>query len=1152
MLLTGVNASLADGTGNTGWESIVTDVLNNNIPGGDTEPSSGPQLYLKADGTVSTSSTDALFSIKLWGNFIYHTGYIGFKEDNINDYNYIKVSSLYPGYYITKIVLYDSSMSDEGNDDHDPVIVTSNSNGTWTCGYYSDSGEKSTSPTTTTVHSNNNATHIVATCSSSTDNNYVTIKADDHTRFHYIYIEYNTKELNSIDTNTPFQYSYTFSSTEHKVTYNGSEVNPTGVTSVAAYLNRALTKNTHYTVTGTESATSPGKYSTTITAKTGEGALANGSISFNWWITKSITHSDITVEVDPVVFNGTEYDLTAVKSKVRVYDMIGGTKTLLTEGTDYTLNWISGHSQFLNAKTYVDELVITGVADKGYTGERRASFTISQRDISEVALTTAKAYASDWSVDQAGLKTWIQADAQGNIKYGTYKLIENTDYTINIETDTYHDAKVYTGAITLTATDNGNFTGTATWDFEISNGTNIAENYTVVYVDNIYTGQNLPPTKANTKVYKGGTLLTADADYTWAMAGGAADYKDAKTYANAVIIKGKNQYFGTIYANYEILPYNIAGDKVTVTAADMKWTGSALTKTQNATDGYTIKFDDGSTNGYNLVKTTDYNITSVPEVIQNEGEYSLVFEGVGNFTGTKSTKFDVKKDLTDPAVEAILGYDIPTQIIPFESQLKALNMTITDENSHETLYEGVDYSLKYYKADGTTEITDFTTAGLAYSTDGIENKYQVEIIGQGTKYNQSVKKVFYAVKEYQLTTNAEKISLHITEPGYPVAETSPTGAVVNGKMKVGDKTDAAVAAAIKTFKIPATKTVTASDNITFDIVGVEDEAFKGFNILRYIDATDITGFVPSSLDREATATPFYKLPKQTLVYLNGVTVEGENYIYKFGADDFRCDIYKIYDDNAGTQLGFADENAAKWDITIPISFKANTVTNTRQMNATASGKQQGYTVCLPYALTNLPKELKVYTLKYSKGATTIGSESYDGLVGAEEKTELKAMTPYIVIPSASGQLLSTTDATIEKTYDAATPEYVAITPAATKAVSGKSIYNLCGTMQWMDGVDASHPIFIMQKDNVWKKIESAGTYQTQCILPMRAYIQDNGTAASRLYTVFNNADGSTTSIANLQIDADASAEIYDLQGRKVAAPQRNGLYIINGKKVLVK
>ena len=621
-------------------------------------------------------------------------------------------------------------------------------------------------------------------------------------------------------------------------------------------------------------------------------------------------------------------------------------------------------------------------------------------------------------------------------------------------------------------------------------------------------------------------------------------------------------HVGSVTYNWSILPRDIsktsgyADDKyVTITVNDKKWTGSEI----NISDVYTIKFK-----GDNL-KAADYDVYvtkgETPTTIKDEGRYTIVFTGKGNFTGTITRTFDVKKDVAQEATTGI-HFDIPTQLITTADYDFAT--VVTDKKSHTTLYEGTDFELHFFatdaKADAYVNAADAAaeTAALAeekteaaIKTAG-EGKYYVVAKGLAPKYEGKVSKVFYVVNEYQLTTDAEKISLHITDPGYPVAETSPTGAVVNGKMKVGDKTEDAVAEATKTFKIPATKTVTASDDITFDIVGIEDGAFQKFSILRYIDATDITGFVPSSLDRDAAATPFYKLPKQTLVYLNGVTVEGENYIYKFGADDYRCDIYKVFDDNAGTQLGFADENAAKWDITIPISFKANIVTNTRQLNATAGGKQQGYTVCLPYALTTLPKELKVYTLKYSKGATTIGSESYDGLVGAEEETELKAMTPYIVIPSASGQLLSTTDATIEQTYDAATSDYVAITPAATQAVTGQSIYNLCGTMQWMEGVDASHPIFIMQKDNVWKKIENAGTYQTQCILPMRAYIQDNGTASSRLYTIFNNADGSTTGIANLQIDADTQAEVYDLQGRKVAAPQRGGLYIVNGKKMLMK
>lgn len=1152
MLLTGVNASLADdGTGNTGWHNFALSSLNGTIPGGDAEPISDPLLYIGADGTISNASfTEALFSVKLWGNFIYYSAansYIGFKEDNENDYNYIKVTSLKSGYYIKKIVLYDSNMSEDEEDDNDPVITASNG-GTWSIGYYS--GGQSTSPSsTTTAGSSTGATHIVATCSSATNGNSVTIKADDHTRFSYIYIEYNTKELNSIDTSTPFQYTCAFSTTAHQVNWTGSTIYPvSNVKSISSYLNRNLTKDTHYTVTETTSATAPGKYSTTITAKTGVGALANGSISFNWWIIKPITHGDITVEVDPVVFNGTEYDLDAVKSKVRVYDMIGSTKTLLTEGTDYTLSLISGHDKFLNAKTYLDELVITGVEDQGYSGERRASFTISQRDISEVALTTAKAYDSDWSVDQAGLKTWIQADAQGNIKYGTYTLSETTDYTITIAPNTYHDAKVYTGAITLTAKENGNFTGTATWDFEISNGTNIAENYTVVYVNNIYTGQNLPPTKANTKVYKEGTLLTADTDYTWAMAGGAADYKDAKTYANAVIIKGKNQYFGTIYANYVIARRDLQ-DVTFTEASKMAWTGSSITPKINAASDNNITAQYAAT-PYDL-EAADYTYTSEPTSIKDPGEYTLTFEGRGNFMGTKQMTVHVLKSFSTQGGDVTLDLTNGSIILPKDGTLTTADITVKDGTTE--LVEGTDYTAAIYtKSDKSASVASITD-----SKDGI---YWIELTGKDD-YSWTGSKLieFYVLNEYyvkgntQLDDASRVCSLHLTEANKAALGTANTDPVI--------ATDATE------LTIPATATITLKDeqgtgsNSTtkvVDIVDIENGAFNGCKVLRFIDARVIANYTPSSLNRTATNTPFTGLPKQTLVYLTGATVEGENYIYDTGAG-LNCETFKIYDDSNGNQTGFADATAAKWDMMIPAAFTANNIVNTRKLTAVANNKQQGYTVCLPYALP-IPESFKAYTLSYSKGATTIGTVNYDGILGFTEvaATELTAMTPYVLIPSASGQCLSTTNAAVNQTVEYVSAEWqfkaCDAAPVSSAAASGQNLYKLVGSMQYKEG-DAAKDKYIMQGNNVWGKIAAGAGYSEtnhSCILPMRAYIEANGTATARLFSTFNNADGSTTVVKGLQIDADAAGEIYDLQGRKVAAPQRGGLYIINGKKVVMK
>jgi hypothetical protein len=173
-------------------------------------------------------------------------------------------------------------------------------------------------------------------------------------------------------------------------------------------------------------------------------------------------------------------------------------------------------------------------------------------------------------------------------------------------------------------------------------------------------------------------------------------------------------------------------------------------------------------------------------------------------------------------------------------------------------------------------------------------------------------------------------------------------------------------------------------------------------------------------------------------------------------------------------------------------------------------------------------------------------------------TGLTAMRPYVLIPSASGQCLSTTNATVSQTvkYESAEWVYEACTadPASSSAASGQSLYKLTGSMQYKEG-DAAKDKYIMQGNNVWGKILAGAGYSEtdhSCILPMRAYIEASGTATARLFSTFNNADGSTTVVKGLQIDADAASEIYDLQGRKVAAPQRNGLYIVNGKKAIVK
>ncbi len=64
----------------------------------------------------------------------------------------------------------------------------------------------------------------------------------------------------------------------------------------------------------------------------------------------------------------------------------------------------------------------------------------------------------------------------------------------------------------------------------------------------------------------------------------------------------------------------------------------------------------------------------------------------------------------------------------------------------------------------------------------------------------------------------------------------------------------------------------------------------------------------------------------------------------------------------------------------------------------------------------------------------------------------------------------------------------------------------------------------------------------------RAYLLLDSTTARELTMVFE--DG-TTGVENINRETITNNRCYDLQGRKVSNPSK-GLYIINGKKVVVK
>jgi len=252
-----------------------------------------------------------------------------------------------------------------------------------------------------------------------------------------------------------------------------------------------------------------------------------------------------------------------------------------------------------------------------------------------------------------------------------------------------------------------------------------------------------------------------------------------------------------------------------------------------------------------------------------------------------------------------------------------------------------------------------------------------------------------------------------------------------------------------------------------------------------------------------------------------------------------------------------------WDYEIPFNFEAP-VQNDRRFNA-----NQCYTVILPYALEL--NGMKAYTIE----------QHNDKIVGFKEQavTELTQLKPYILKSEATGNPLSMPMTTIYSTLlksDNASDVAAWMTQAEKDALlddratvgnqpsinNGTSPLSMIGTLKYLkaeavglyilQGKDADHP------NGVFKKVETAGGYDATgdnraSVLPMRAYLKATTSSPARLLSVvFYAADGSVTAVERLALDEDGLAVIYDLQGRRVQNPRKGGLYIINGKKTILK
>ena len=232
----------------------------------------------------------------------------------------------------------------------------------------------------------------------------------------------------------------------------------------------------------------------------------------------------------------------------------------------------------------------------------------------------------------------------------------------------------------------------------------------------------------------------------------------------------------------------------------------------------------------------------------------------------------------------------------------------------------------------------------------------------------------------------------------------------------------------------------------------------------------------------------------------------------------------------------------------PISFTANSISYTRTFTLAAAGKEGGWnTIMLPFAPTSVKvgEDEKGWfqsdsdTDKHFWLRTFTGDAS--GHVDFGYPTAMEAYVPYLIaVPGDTwGETWKLTDK--EMVFSGTNASIVATKDVGTPA-SG-DYFMFCGSTA---GLTVTNPIYTLNETGSKFVKQTSGTVD-----PFRAWFEPISISSLSLASL---SIGSAATDINLpQINPlPQQQQIYDLQGRSVRGAVKPGIYVKDGKKIIIK
>lgn len=372
---------------------------------------------------------------------------------------------------------------------------------------------------------------------------------------------------------------------------------------------------------------------------------------------------------------------------------------------------------------------IEGKAENGYTGTIELTYTIRQLSFSSAGVRV--------TVDGKDIDTEDPKYRFDGSVINPQIVVKANSNTVTLNSSDY-EARIINndgvGTATIRIEGKGNYTGVKSGFITIVPGLYIDGEITL---DNVsapigndhraetsltyeYDGASKTPSEqkpsfVSVTVANGDVQLNQGTDYEVKY---AEDGDYISVGPKTVTIVGKGIYAGqSATATYEILPYSIATfapsiSKVPVDYTDFTYNGQP----QIAPSGNFI-LQKGGSDGRILTEGTDFTVTQ-PSDITSAGVKTVTLAGIGNYTGTTSVRYEIKKlDLSTCSISklATKAYSGVVPYTNFAYTGSAIKPQVTVKNSNDQEF--------------TTGFTFEEVFGNNYKDVGIHN---FKIKGDGT------------------------------------------------------------------------------------------------------------------------------------------------------------------------------------------------------------------------------------------------------------------------------------------------------------------------------------------------------------------------------------------------------------------------------------